>query len=185
MLMGDFVDIPGLEGRYAANRLGEIYSHPKQKRPYGKVLKQNVNCWEYFAVSIPNSNGRAIPTFVHRLVAKTFVPNTDNKPFVNHKDGNKLNNHFDNLEWCTAKENSNHAIDVLHVRNRFIPRVKSKKMLASNKVSFTPRHVDKSLYPEIRKQYYVDKLSLRKIAENMNLTHETVRQILILTGTTK
>jgi len=178
----DFVDIPGLDGRYAANKLGEIYSHPKLKRSYGKVLKQNTNCWEYLVVSIPNLKGNAIPTFVHRLVALTFIDNTENKPFINHKDGNKLNNYYNNLEWCTAKENANHAIDVLHKRNRFIPRPKSKLMIQSHRISFTPRSVDSSLYPEIKKQYYDDKLSLRKIALNLGLTHETVRQVLILTG---
>lgn len=49
---------------------------------------------------------------VHQLVAKTFIPNNDeNKIIVNHKDGNKLNNNVDNLEWTTASENVQHAID--------------------------------------------------------------------------
>lgn len=47
---------------------------------------------------------------VHRLVATTFISNTDPKKiFVNHIDGNKQNNHVSNLEWVTTQENNIHA----------------------------------------------------------------------------
>ena len=49
---------------------------------------------------------------LHRLVALSFLENTDNKPFVNHIDGNKTNNHLDNLEWVTASENNSHAHEI-------------------------------------------------------------------------
>ena len=72
----------------------------------GRILK-SYNRGGYYCVGL--SKNAKISTFnVHRLVAKTFIPNSENKQQVNHKDKNSLNNNLINLEWATNKENCIH-----------------------------------------------------------------------------
>lgn len=49
--------------------------------------------------------------YVHRMVARAFVPNDDpeNKVCVDHIDGNKHNNHYTNLQWVTRSTNMKRA----------------------------------------------------------------------------
>lgn len=97
-------DIPGLEGRYAVTEDGKVFSHCAnafRKTPIGKR--------GYPVVSIRDENGKPRLMTVHRLVAKTFIPNPNNLPEINHIDGDKTNNHVGNLEWVTRRENDAHA----------------------------------------------------------------------------
>lgn len=76
-----------------------------------KVLKPYVSKRGYYRVKLYTVEHSAKMFQVHRLVAQAFIPNPNNLPEVNHIDGNKLNNCVDNLEWCTAKDNTKHAYE--------------------------------------------------------------------------
>lgn len=49
--------------------------------------------------------------YIHKLVGENFIPNPNNLPEINHKHGDKNDNRKTELEWCTRKENIQHAID--------------------------------------------------------------------------
>lgn len=86
-------------------RIHNKHSHPHWIKD--KICKVNISRNYYnFRVSV---NGVLTSVSIHRLVAKAFIPNPDNYEFVNHRNENKLDNRSVNLEWCTAKYNSNYA----------------------------------------------------------------------------
>lgn len=94
---------------YEVDDRGRIYSLARWNRPYDLELSPSHNNKGYQWVSLYNEFGGR-RRLIHRIVAKTFIPNPENKPEVNHIDGNKNNNSVDNLEWVTHLENVQDAI---------------------------------------------------------------------------
>ena len=74
----------------------------------GQFLTGNCSCG-YRRLGI---NGKP---FVHRLIARAFLPNPKNLPVVNHKNCDRSDNRVENLEWCTVKYNN----QTLNKRYRF------------------------------------------------------------------
>lgn len=92
---------------FAVSNLGKI-------RPTGIILKTTINYRGYEKAKlswVENGIRNKKTMSVHRLVAMCWLSNPENLPQVNHKDLNKINNDVSNLEWCTAKHNTNHAQD--------------------------------------------------------------------------
>lgn len=101
-------DIKNYEGLYQADKKGDIYSTKRATTKGGKLKKSLRH--GYYCVCLCKGAKKNVYR-VNRLIALTFIPNNMNKSQVNHLDGNKLNDKVENLEWVTAKENNQHAID--------------------------------------------------------------------------
>lgn len=127
---------------YYITKDGRVYN--KEKSTWLKQRLQN----GYYTVNI-----NKYTLTVHRLVAKTFIPNPENKPYVDHIDSNKTNNKLENLRWCTQQENcSYHGKQIDHPRqviqldkdeneiNRFNSLIE-----ASKEISLTPDSISKVL----------------------------------------
>ena len=82
-----------------------------RNRKTKRILKPSVTIYGYQQVGLYNFPNYKLLR-VNRLVADAFVENPTKAPYVNHMDGNKLNNRADNLEWCDASHNTQHAYDI-------------------------------------------------------------------------
>lgn len=84
---------------------GAVTIHSDHRNMKGRELKQWPDARGYLRVVMYNRHN-----FVHGIVMKAVVGEKPIGYVVNHKDANKLNNHPSNLEYCTQKENIQHAV---------------------------------------------------------------------------
>lgn len=126
-----WADIPGYEGYYQINIIGEIRSLSKlrtagKKRLFYpmRLLKPTPTKNGYSIVSIWK-DGQMKRCHIHRLLAETFIPNPHNKDQVNHINGVKSDNRIENLEWVTQSENTIHAF-----KTGLMPSKRRKRTIA-------------------------------------------------------
>lgn len=120
-------DIPGYEGRYQVSNFGRVKSlNYDGSRKIKIMTPYDVHGYKRVRVF---KDKQAISIGVHRLVAKTFIPNPKNKSQVNHIDGDKGNNRLENLEWTDRSENLIHAYRVLgHKSSGGVPQKRIKNL---------------------------------------------------------
>lgn len=159
----NFKCILGCEFDYHVSLFGRIKSLNYNNTNQAKILKNNLQKTGYLSVGL-KINGKRKTISVHRLVAMSFIPNPDDKPYVNHINGIKTDNSIENLEWSTAKENTDHGIKL-----GLINGIKGEKncfsMLSNSDVL------------EIRKIHENCKITYRETAKKYNVTGENISMI--------
>ena len=130
--MEQWKPVKGFEGWYEISDLGNIRSidrvidhkrdktwdKPKVQINKGKMLTPQKNNKGYSYIMLYR-NSKHYKRYIHRLVAEAFLPEPlKSYRVVNHIDGNPQNNAVGNLEWCTQKQNMNHAFDNGFVKTR-------------------------------------------------------------------
>lgn len=113
----------GYEGLYSVSNMGRVRNDKKELILQPRNLNGYQRVALYGKVGEPKGS-RPTDYFIHRLVAEAFIDNPENKPQINHIDEDKSNNRVENLEWCTALENSNHG-----TRTQRIAEANKKKII--------------------------------------------------------
>lgn len=101
------LDLDGYESKYKITNDGRVYSEY-----LNDYLKTFFSKGGYVRVKL-NYGDRSKKVMVHRLVALAFVNNPDpeHKIQVDHINRNRADNRAENLQWVTAKENSQLAVE--------------------------------------------------------------------------
>ena len=107
-------DVAGYEGRYQVSSMGRVKSLARtfidkigrERYVKERILKPGTDRGGYLRVGLCDGEKRKTLK-VHRLVCQAFHENPGNKPQVNHINEIKTDNRASNLEWATARENSN------------------------------------------------------------------------------
>jgi hypothetical protein len=154
-------EIKGYDGYFACED-GRIYSSKTNR-----FLKAGNNSRGYLCVVIRPTVGCFVSKAVHRLIAKTFIPNPLNKPQVNHVDGNKINNNISNLEWCTGSENIKHSF-FIGLREKHIRLFREASLGASN-------HESKCVYDTYANIMYP---TITAAAAAINMNRSTLTRML-------
>ena len=109
--MEEWKDISEYEGLYQISNYGRVRSMDRLDRlgrkNKGRLRSGYVTKAGYRMVDLWKLGVRS-KFSIHRLVMREFYGPSD--LCVNHKDSDRLNNKLENLEYCTHKQNTQHAI---------------------------------------------------------------------------
>lgn len=108
-------EVRGYAGLYEVSDLGRVRSLGRtckaksnsRQRKKARILTQEITIHGYCRVRLFDASGKAKHFAVHRLVAATFIGESDLE--INHINEIKTDNRLSNLEYCTSKENCNHG----------------------------------------------------------------------------
>lgn len=133
--------IPGYEGRYKASSAGRIKGTVNRcNKNCPHVLKQYTHPTGYLLVPLTVAQ-RTRWYRVHKLIMLTHEGIRPSGLQINHINGDKADNRFENLEYCTAKENTNHAHRLGLKKNFLVPPEKRARGVRNKSSKLTEDQV--------------------------------------------
>ncbi len=163
------LDMKMISTNKAITKNGQVYNLKTQKFTFGTIQKNGY----MYTQGYDNSES------IHRLVAKTFIPNPDNLPAVDHINENKEDNRVENLRWCTHEQNTKYYNDVQNDRRIKILEDKNDKLKKTIK-NLKQEHIE--LNRKIKKindeNYKLDRryIQLNKEYEKFKILYDYVNK---------
>lgn len=109
--METWKEITWTNGRYYVSDEGRVMTrngHKKKPMSDDGIMRPTLHPQGYLKVNL-FVNRKYYTCLIHNLVMSAFVGDSEGRD-VNHKNGIKTDNRLCNLEYCTRKENTNHAV---------------------------------------------------------------------------
>ena len=161
------------EGRILTNRTAKVtingaeYTITDRGEVFGKYgnpinLRPSTDGYASFTAG---RKGKRIRAFVHRLVAKYFVPNPNGYSDVDHLDSNRMNPSAYNLEWVSHEENIKRA----YARGNHKGRATGEKNCKSK--------LDRDIVTQLRIEYWFYSIPIMTMSKDHNIPWSTVNNI--------
>ena len=168
-------DIEGYEGFYEISNKGRVKSLGRNKINNGspqylpermKKLSNKIKKTTIYKIVRLHKNSKVTNYFVHRLVAFAFIPNPNNYSIINHKDECGYNNISDNLEWCTAKYNTNYGSGI----SRRIAAIRENDNFNNQKILCISTNKEFNSLTEAAKEYGIDMTGISRCCKGVTNT---------------